>query len=419
MNYLLSLMLLLLVGRFIGITCQRYGFQSIIGEVMGGIILGPLAFLITMGQYGIETTEHLKIFSEFGILMLMLLLGLKTDFQSFKDNMKGSFIVGCLGAFASFIIIFFPLYLIGFDWMAALFIAAILSNTAIEVCGRLLLDSDEDPKFKSVAIGASFVDDILAVFIIGLVTSVVFKGQTNTFKLFGWEIPVYDTLLQLLIIGIIISIFVIISLYVATKLIEKVFTPLIDIARREKILLTATILVTCIFSLIASGIWLHEVIGAYIAGLVIGKWGSKIDPMLKRRISFEHLVSDIDPPLRGIFSPLFFGYVGLMFVFPAGENAVAVLALIVFLLLLAIGGKIVGCGAGAKLCGFSNAESMNMGITMCGRGALEFVLIVYGLEVGIINGNQFTALVMVTILTIILTPILYTSFKKVAKKSSE
>jgi Kef-type K+ transport system membrane component KefB len=395
-NFLLPVVLLLLVGRTLGHIFERYGFQSLIGEVLAGIILGPIMVAIA-APYFIEPSESLLVLSQFGVLMLMLLSGLMTDYKTFFKYRRASIFIGVLGVLVTFTMIFLPFYFIlgplyNLSLFAILFIAAILSNTAIEICAAVLLHSRR-PKLKAAIIGASFVDDIIAVFMIGIVSSVIYSGQTPSME-------------SLIILSIKVILFLIISLFLASTLIELIYDKLVG--GKGKITLTVTLIVAFSFAIFARLIGLHEVIGAYIAGLIIGKWGEHVGPMLKRRIAWEKLKTDIDTPLRAIFGPLFFGFIGISLIFPVVDQIPRVLPLILILTTLAIIGKIIGCGLGAKLFNFSPQESLALGCAMCGRGALELVLVSFGYEVGLINETIFTALVMVTVITVIITPIMYT-----------
>lgn len=403
-NFLLPVVLLLLIGRTLGQVFHRYGFQSLIGEVLAGIILGPIMFAI-YAPYAISPTTELQVLSQFGVLMLMLLSGLMTDYKTFLENRHASIFIGALGVAVTFILIYIPLQffiapLYNLSPLAILFIAAILSNTAIEICASILLHSRR-PKLKAVIIGASFVDDIIAVYLIGIVSAIAYSGQVPTFN-------------SIVLLSVEIIIFLIVSLVIATYFIEKIFDKLVG---RQRITLTVALIVGFIFAIISNLIGLHEVIGAYIAGLIIGKWGEHVGPMLKRRIAWEKLKADIDTPLRAIFGPLFFGFIGLSVVFPAMNNLTEVIPLILILVILALVGKIIGCSIGAKIFDFSNEESLTLGCAMCGRGALELVLVSFGREAGIINDAVFTTLVLVTIITVIITPILYTLAERNIKDS--
>lgn len=403
LDYLYWLLLLLLLGRALGELFRRFKFEPLIGEVLAGLILGPALLGLIVASAKLEALEY---FSQFGIIMLMLLAGLTTDFRSFADNKFSSLIIGSMGVVVSFLLIFLPLrFLLGIDFIASLFIAAILSNTAIEVCARILMHS-ENQKAKAVIIGASFIDDIIAVFLIGIVSSRVFLGKTPGVLEISW-------------LAARVIIFLFVTLIIVSWLIEKLFDRLHKSPEEGKIMLTTTFILTFLFALVANQVGLHFVVGAYIAGLIVGKWGSKVGPLLRRRITRRKLVMDIDAPLRAIFGPIFFGYIGLsvsIIISEGDATFLEVAPLILILSFLAFFGKILGCGLGAKVCGFNGRESLTIGTAMCGRGALELVLLSFGLDIEVITEPQFIALVIVTLFTIILTPILYSISSRYEKK---
>lgn len=404
LEYLYWLLLLLLFGRALGEVFRRFKFEPLIGEVLAGLILGPAILGLIVIQEGTE--NPLEYFSQFGILMLMLLAGLTTDFSSFAENKMSSLVISVAGVLASFSLVYFPLhYLLGIDFIASLFIAAVLSNTAIEVSARILMHS-ENQKIKAVIIGASFIDDIIAVFLIGIVSSKAVLDKDPGAMEIAW-------------LAARVIIFLFITLIVVSWPLEKLFDRLLKSTEEGKLILTSTFILTFLFALIANQVGLHFVIGAYISGLLIGKWGSKIGPLLRRRITRRKLVEDIDAPLRAVFSPIFFGFIGLSasIIIDGGDTAISdVVPLIMILSVLAILGKVVGCGFGAKICRFKGRESITIGTAMCGRGALELVLLSFGLENEVITEPLFISLVIVTLITIILTPILYTLSIKFSEK---
>ncbi len=360
-------------------------------------------------EYFKDVQPALEVLSQFGVIMLMLLSGLLTDYRTFKRNQKASIFIGTMGVIVTFFLVFIPLqFVIGplyeMSTLVNVFIAAILSNTAIEICAGILLHSKR-PKLRAVIIGASFIDDIIAVYLIGIVSTIVYSGEAPTLE-------------EIMILSVKVIAFLAISLLVVSTLIERGFDKIMH--GRGKVTLTVTLIMAFSFAMVASLLGLHEVIGAYIAGLIIGKWGERIGPMLKRRIAWEKLKEDIDTPLRAIFSPLFFGFIGISIILPpalsnnenGGEIALfaelpVALPLIIIILLLAVLGKIIGCGAAAKFMKFTNEESLTLGCAMCGRGALELVLLSFGRNAGLIDDRIFITMVMVTIITVFLTPILY------------
>ena len=401
-NFFLSILLLILLGRLLGVLLSKYGFQSLIGEVLGGLILSPLIFNLVVPN------DTLKIFSEFGILMLMLLSGLLTDFRAFNEYKKISILVGVMGVLFSIALIFSVLIIFGVGWVVALFISVILSNTAVEICARLLIRGNISKKTHAIIMGASFVDDIVAVFLIGLVGSLALGEQITV-----------NSLIQT---AIIVIVFIAASLILVPYFFDKfkVIDRLVGSSpQEEKILLTFSILFAILFAIIAHYSGLQEIIGAYIAGLIVGRWGSKVGPLLKRRIAYEDLVDDIEPISHALFTPLFFGFVGLQLGTIAATIQITLNTWIFIgaISTMAILGKFLGCGLGAKICGIDWRNSGYIGVAMGGRGALELVLLSLGYDKGIINADLFASVVIVTLITVILTPILLNLYERHVKVS--
>ena len=101
-SFLLPVVLLLLAGRTLGYVFQRYGFQTLIGEVLAGIIIG-LLFISLAGEELRNALPALEVLSQFGIIMLMLLSGLMTDYRTFHRNQKASILIGAMGVVFTFI----------------------------------------------------------------------------------------------------------------------------------------------------------------------------------------------------------------------------------------------------------------------------------------------------------------------------
>ncbi|MDG6220212.1 MAG: cation:proton antiporter [Candidatus Thermoplasmatota archaeon] len=407
--------MLILLGRGLGLLFLRFGIQSMIGEVLAGVLFGIL--LVLSGQTIVPQT--LEAFSDLGILMLLLLAGLMTDFRLFSMYKKESIIIGTGGFIASFAIAFVPILVInqsnigmdpGTALASALFIAVVLSNTAIEVCAKLFMHGGKQDRVTTSIMGASLVDDIIALFLIGVVSSAVLTGKPLSLE-------------ELAFLAFKVTLFLLFCFFVVSFLVQKILDRFItSFLKQEKMQLSITILLAFGLALLAKPFGLHEVIGAYIAGLIIGKWGGKVGPMLKRRLIWEKLIHDIDPPLRAIFSPLFFGYVGLIFIqllAPVGMSP-AIIVLATTLVLLALAGKYVGCGGSAIALGFTKKESLVIGSGMMGRGgALDLALLLFGLQAGILTVEQFSAVVLATMATIILTPILYSWSRRRASRADE
>jgi Kef-type K+ transport system membrane component KefB len=146
--------------------------------------------------------------------------------------------------------------------------------------------------------------------------------------------------------------------------------------------------------------WTAEVIGqmapitgAFIAGLLFAR-----SPLRER---IEQEISGI---AYGIFVPIFFVSVGLEA--NLRDFTLATFGLFLAMTIGAILGKVIGAGLGAKAAGFTNKESLQLGVGMMSRGEVGLIVANQGINQGIISGGIYTAVVGVILITTLLTPLL-------------
>jgi Kef-type K+ transport system membrane component KefB len=150
------------------------------------------------------------------------------------------------------------------------------------------------------------------------------------------------------------------------------------------------ILFVLLFSILSHFAGLHLVIGAFLAGLIIG-------PFLK--LSEKENLSNW---IWGLFAPLFFAWVGFSVKFSLGAFGVPLLLICG----AAFVGKILGSGGGAFLSGIRPVESLAVGFGMNGRAAVELVIADIALRSGVIHRDIFSAVVFMAILSAVSTPLL-------------
>ncbi|AAL81288.1 cation:proton antiporter [Pyrococcus furiosus DSM 3638] len=392
MNYILHLSILLVVAKLLEWLFEKKDIHPIIAHILTGIILGP--FLLGI----IYPNEELKVLSEFGLIMMMLYMGLTSNFSAIAQNKVKAIVVASLGVAFSFILGFTTVYLFGKGISAALFVGITLGNTAIEVTSGVIMKERIKREISSVLMGAAFADDIIAVYLIGILTGMI-KGQTS--------------LLSLAILTIKIVAFIL-SVLIFSEFVFKKSSLIYNLVIKDlNVFFTFTIILTFSLAVIAEGIGLNRIIGAYLAGLTISRLRERKDPLIISRIKLNELINELQVVLTEFFIPLFFIYVGLMF---DPDTSEINLLLIALLYASAILGKLIGCGLGVKVFKGSWKDAVIVGIGMGGRGSLDLALLKFGLESGMIGEDLFATTVIVSMLTALSTPIF---FRKTVKKLSE
>ena len=136
-----------------------------------------------------------------------------------------------------------------------------------------------------------------------------------------------------------------------------------------------------------------DITGAYFAGLII--CNTQRTKYINNR--FETLS-------YMLLSPMFFASIGIMVELPHMSKTIVLFSLC--LLIIAILTKIVGCGFGAKICGYSNSESLQIGVGMISRGEVALIVASKGSALGLMSNIYFGPTIIVIIMTTIITPIL-------------
>lgn len=388
----MALAILLVVAKSLEWSFEKFDVHPIIPHVLTGIILGP--FLLGI----IGPSEELNVLAEFGLIMMMLYTGLTSNFSAIAQNTKKATAVAALGVLASFLLGFLTVKMFGKPLSAAIFVGVTLGNTAIEITSGVIVRERVKREVSSILMGAAFADDIIAVYLIGIITAIA-RGSLDA-AFFG-------------ILTVKIFVFIGLTLLISERVFKKAEWFGV-VVRNLDVFFTFALILTFLLAIIAEKAGLNQIIGAYLAGLTISRLRERKDPTVVTRIKLNELIEDLEVVLTEFFMPLFFIYVGLMFNPPLKEVS---LALIVALYLAAVLGKFLGCGLGARVSGLSWEDSALIGIGMGGRGSLELAILTFGLRTGIIDQGLFASVIIVSMLTALTTPAFFKTYAEIRAKA--
>jgi nucleotide-binding universal stress UspA family protein len=187
--------------------------------------------------------------------------------------------------------------------------------------------------------------------------------------------------------------FLVISFTIGRRIVFEIIRWTNDSLESDLPVTTAIIGIMGILALITAGIGVQTVLGAFIAGVLIGE-----SPILTRQI---------DEQLRGLttalFMPVFFGLTGLQ----ADLRVLAdpgTLALTVGVILIASLGKFGGAFIGARLNKMSLAEALALGFGMNARGSTEVIVASIGLSIGVLDQRLFSVIVTMAVVTTLVMP---------------
>jgi Kef-type K+ transport system membrane component KefB len=368
---------------------ERFKQPAMIGEILAGIVLGPSILNF------IHRTEEIKVISELGVFMLIILAGLEINIEGIIKSSKGKNIMISLFAF------FIP-FASGF-WvgkyfqlsdLATIFTGLCIAITALPVSIRILMDFGKlNTTLGQKIISIAIFDDVLALTILGVILDL--KDVEPT--LINISKTVLFTILKL---GsfLILIVFAYESIQQFSKqgnFVEEKLNTILSKLRGKESLFAIFIVFILIFSSITESIGLHFIIGAFFASMLISK-------ELVEKKHLESIHHTTNGMTIGFLAPIFFAGIGLEFQFSSISN----FGLLFVIILVSFGSKILGGFLGGKLANLENKMALAIGVGLNGRGIMELVIANIAYKSGIISLEIFSILVIMGTFTTICTPFL-------------
>ncbi len=276
----------------------------------------------------------------------------------------------------------------GYQGVAAVFTGVLLVATSVSISAQTLRELGYLQARAGVTIlAAAVIDDVLGIVVLSVVLGTTGGDAAAAAGHGGGS-------LGLLILKMLL--FFVIAGLVGWK----VLPPVIRWLKGFQVgapLLAAGIAVAVGYAYTAEMAGLAGIIGAYLAGL-----------MLSAADFQEKLLHDMEKTAFGFFVPFFFVSVGLSAQF--GGMTAGYVAFVVVLSLVAVLTKVFGCGAGALLTRMPRREALGIGAGMVARGEVGLIVATIGLKRGLITPEIYTAMVLVSLLTTLVTPPLLKAF---------
>ena len=376
-DFLLSLAVILLATKALGVLSERVHMPQVVGALVAGVLLGPSVFGF------VSETDFLVKTSEIGVIMLMFLAGLDTDLAELKKTGFASFVIAVIGAVLPLIggticyEIFFKDVADPMDFLKALFIGVVLTATSVSITVETLREMGKlKGKVGTAVLGAAVIDDILGIIVLTVIT--------------GFADP---SVKPIRVMGNIVLFFVFIA--IIGIIFYKAFQKMDIIWSNHRRLAIVSLAFCFILSYIAEVFFgIADITGAYFAGIILCN-------ILDLR---EYVAKKINIMNYMFFAPIFFSSIGIKTNLEGFTSEIAAFSIV--LLIIAILTKVLGCGLGAKLFKFTNHEALAVGVGMISRGEVALIVAQKGAAAGLINTDLFPAIVLVVVVTTLVTPIL-------------
>jgi Kef-type K+ transport system membrane component KefB len=388
--------LALIFARFFGLLFSKIKQPAVIGEILAGVILGGLGVFLFFGQeisffgfaftvpdlnYHATNTDIFDFLAEIGILFLLFISGLETNLAKLKKMEKISAYVAVGGVIMPFFFGLIAGILLGYSIEISTIIGLILTATSIGVTVRSLMDIGAlDTNSGTIILGSAVIDDVIAI----LLFAIYFALSLGNPSAAIW-------------VGIKIVIFFLVFLFIALRFIDKI----LDLGEKvhlPKAFLSISLAILLIYSFFADKAGISGVVGAFIAGLLIGQ-----------NVRSVKIMGDVKALGFGLFIPIFFVWVGSsLWVNSSGDiNAYLPIFIISLVFIIAgIFGKILGCGIGAKLAGMTYYQSLQIGVGMIPRMELALIIVSVSISRRFLTGEIAHEILVATILLTIITTLI-------------
>lgn len=408
--FFLQACIMLITALIFGQMARRLGQPSVIGELIGGILLGPTVMeaafpkafhMIFPSEMAI--VPELDSFIEFGMLLFMFVAGreLNGNFaedlkrQSFFSGMLGIVVPMCMGVAAGFC---FPLRPGCADmdqqWVYALFLGTVLSISSLPVILKTLADLGLlKTEIGTVIMSASAANDFVGWIIFSCLVGFIENGGDTAEGVVMSLLSTGAFILLLFATGFILK-------RAAGAFIEELF-------RNDKIAVPLIVAIILAVAAAAEYAGVHALFAVFLLGIVTGKYFGDSENNANELMS--RFTMDF-------FAPIYFVSVGVKVNFLDLLD----LPLAAGILIIACVGKIAGAGLGAALGGMSRRQAMCVGFGLNSRGAIGIMISSTALELGMIEESIFVALVVMAIVTSLISgPVIKIILKKEAKVQAD
>jgi Kef-type K+ transport system membrane component KefB len=390
LQLLLLLSLIIAAAKLAGAAATRLGQPAVFGELLAGLLLGPTVLnVLSWSIFGGSAPDSangsavplltlVNDLADVGVILLMLVAGLETDLDQMRRvgtaafwSAAGGVALPMLGGIAVASAFGMPVLWTG------VFIGTILTATSVSISAQVLMELGVlKSKEGSTILGAAVIDDVMGIIVLSIV--VAFAQASGGASATQMAAIVARMLL----------------FFGAGILLGRYFEPML--AWGDRLGVSQGLLATVVFLGFIYA-WAAEYVGA-VAAIT----GSYLAGVLLTRTTFKKRLDEgVHPLTYSVLVPIFFISIGLR---ANGRDLGPHAAFTIVLIVVAIVGKVVGCGVAARLCGFSPTESIRVGLGMISRGEVGLIVAGYGLSHGVIGQEVFSASVLMVLATTMITP---------------
>lgn len=367
--------LLLFVALAGYILASKINQSAVIGEILVGLIIGPsLLGLITY-------TDFVKSIAHLGAVILLFVVGLEFRIKDIANAKYG--VIALAGVIIPWICGYYLSKLFGYDFGSSIMVGTALTATSIAITANVLREMGVlQTETARAIIGAAVIDDVLGLVALSISNSLV----DGTFSIWA------SVFILLKAVA-----FLVIGSYIGVRFLSRGIRKLdeSDIARiYPEFAFIFAMMLAFLYAMAAEAIGLSAIVGSFLAGVSVGNVELRQSRDYREGAEYLHI----------IFASIFFVSLGII----ADFNAMTkdVMLFLAALTVVAVLTKVIGCGLPAYMQKMSAKDSVLIGVGMVPRGEVAMIVALIGLNKGLIQQDIYVSLVLMSLLTTMVTPIL-------------
>lgn len=368
MELLFTLLMLLLFARIGGEVAERANQSSLVGEIVGGLLIGPTFLGAVKPDGGIS--ELLQL----GGILLLFLIGLNTRLDEIQEKLFDSIVLGVAGQLTAFIVIMLSShFILGTSYAVSAFLGALFAPSSTAVAVRTLVDMNRlYTRTGRMIMSLSIVDDFVGIVVLAIAAAFFSNATLDTGGLWKMILTVVGFITVLTTVG------------------SKVIPPIFKFAEKmivKESMISFSLIICFAIAMLANQLGIAVIIGAFLAGVTINKSPFTTPTILPKLSAISY----------GFFVPMFFANIGVS---ASLANISSNVWTFIILAVIVVAGKFVPLLITAENLGYKKNEAFAIAAGMIPRAEYTFILASVGLGMKIIDVEMFSVIVLLTIGTI-------------------
>jgi Na+:H+ antiporter len=367
-RFLLLLAVILVAAKVLGELAERVGQPAVVGELIAGVLLGPSVI-----GFVDPAMPSVHLIAEIGVVLLLFGIGLETDLKQLLSVGGAAFAVAVVGVALPFALGYGVAHALGLDMLPAIVAGAALTATSVGITARVFSDLGQLKSVEGqIVLGAAVIDDVIGLVILAIVSDLVAGNAPSVLGVARTTAVAFGFLAAAVLLGSVI--------------VPRVFA-LVARTGKEQTLASMALALAFLLAVLASEVGSALIVGAFAAGLVLAP------------TEHVHAIERGVVRLANVFVPIFFVAVGAA-VDVRTFGSTEVVSLGVALTAVAIIGKLVAGYAPVWI----RARKTLIGVGMIPRGEVGLIFAQTGLAAGVVDGGEYSALMLMVLVTTFIAP---------------